>query len=74
MPEQSAVHPSRTIRFFKSFEEQELETIRYWNSRTAEEKLRATTDIILRSGRVKETDGTASGSTRSLVRVPCPWG
>lgn len=68
------VPPSRQIRFFSSFEEQEAETIRYWNSRTAEEKLRGTTEIILRSGRVRQADGSSSGSTRSLVRVPCPWG
>lgn len=74
MPERVDVPASRQIRFFRSFEEQEAETIRYWNSRTAEEKLRSTTDIVLRSGRVKQTDGPSSGSTRSLVRVPCPWG
>ena len=67
------VRPSRQIRFFSSFEEQEAETIRYWNSRTAEDKLRGTTEIILRSGRVRKTDGASSGPTRSLVRVPCPW-
>jgi hypothetical protein len=66
-----AVPPSRQIRFFSSFEEQEAETIRYWNSQTPEEKLRSTTEIVLRSGRVKQADGSAAGPTRSLVRVPC---
>ena len=64
---------NRQIRFFTSVEEQEAENIRYWNERTAEEKLRGTNDIIQRSGRMGEFDGISSRSVRSLVRLPCPW-
>ena len=67
------IAPSRQVRFFGSFEEQETENIRYWNSKSAEEKLQGTTDIILRSGRVRKIDGPSAGPTRSLVRVPCSW-
>lgn len=61
------VRPSRQIRFFSSFEEQEAETIRYWNGQSIEEKLRATDELIAYAYRQKGIDVHAQGSNRSLV-------
>lgn len=73
MQEWTAADPSRTIRRFSSFQEQEDETIRYWNSRSMAEKLRLTAEITTFFYRQKGIDVDAHGSTRSLVRVQRSW-
>lgn len=74
MPETVEVHPSRQIRRFNSHEEQEAETILYWNQRTVEEKMRATAELIEYAYRQKGIDVHAQRPDRSLVRVQRPWG
>lgn len=69
MQEWVATDPSRTVRRFDSFEEQELETIRYWNARSIEEKLRATDELIEYVYRQRGIDVHAQGSKRSVVRL-----
>jgi len=73
MQEWVAADPSRTIRRFQSHEEQEAETIRYWNERSIEEKMRATAEIIEYAYRQRGIDVHAQRSNRSLVRLQCPW-
>jgi len=73
MQEWVAADPSRTIRLFQSHEEQEAETIRYWNERSIEEKMRATAEIIEYAYRQRGIDVHAQRSNRSLVRLQCPW-
>jgi hypothetical protein len=74
MPEAAVVHPSRQIRRFSSHEEQEAETIRYWNQRSIEEKMRGTAELIEYAYRQRGIDVHAQRPDRSLVRVQCPWG
>ncbi len=69
MQEWVAADPSRTIRRFSSHEEQEAETIRYWNGRSIEEKIKATTELIEHAYRQRGVDVHAQRSDRSLVRV-----
>jgi len=68
------VRPSRQIRVFGSFEEQEAETIRYWNSRSIEEKMRATAELTEYFYRQRGIDVHAQRSNRSLICVQRPWG
>lgn len=74
MPKTCEVHPSRTIRWFSSHEEQEAETIRYWNERSIDEKMRATDELIEYAYRQRGIDIHAQESERSLVRVQQSWG
>ena len=67
------VHPSRTIRRFSSHAEQEAETIRYWNERSIEEKMRATAELVEYAYRQRGIDVHAQRSDRSLVRLQCAW-
>jgi hypothetical protein len=73
MREIPAADPSRTIRFFTSHEEQELETIRHWNQRSIAEKMRCTAEIVEYAYRQRGIDVHAERPDRSLVRVQCPW-
>jgi hypothetical protein len=74
MQEWIAANPSRTIRRFASHEEQEAESIRYWNQRSIEEKMQATTELIEYAYRQRGMDVHAQRSDRSLVRLQRPWG
>jgi hypothetical protein len=74
MSEAAATRPGRTIRKFSSHAEQEAETIRYWNQRSIEEKMRATVELIEYAYRQRGIDVHAQGSNRSLVRVQRSWG
>lgn len=73
MQETLEVHPSRVIRRFSSHAEQEAETIRYWNQRSVEEKMKATAEIIEFAYRQRGIDVHAQRSNRSLVRLQCAW-
>jgi hypothetical protein len=74
MQEWVSANPSRTIRRFASHEEQEAETIRYWNQRSIEEKMQATTELIEYAYRQRGMDVHAQRSDRSLVRLQRSWG
>ena len=69
MQETREVDPSRTIRRFKSHEEQEIETMRYWAGRSAAEKMTAVTELAEYAYKMRGIDVHAPGSTRSIVRV-----
>ena len=64
-----AADPSRTIRRFKSHEEQEMETMRYWAGRSAAEKMTAVTELAEYAYRMRGIDVHASGSKGPVVRV-----
>ncbi|MDE1163651.1 MAG: hypothetical protein PW792_17130 [Acidobacteriaceae bacterium] len=69
MIEVLAEKPSRAIRIFSSHHEQERETIRFWNSKSMEEKLQGTLDAIELAYALKGIDVHSKGSNRSVVRV-----
>lgn len=68
MVEFKADRPSRTIRVFSSPTEQELETIRYWNAQSIDEKLRQTFEATAMGYAMKGIDVHTQGSNRSVVR------
>ncbi len=74
MAETSTVDRSHMVCKFVSREEQEAETIEYWNRRSIEEKMRATSELIEYAYRQRGIDIHAQGSNRSLVRVQRSWG
>ena len=73
MHENTSSPPSRVLRRFSSHVEQESETIRYWNQRSIEEKLRATDELIEYAYRQRGIDVHAQRSDRSLVRLQRQW-
>jgi hypothetical protein len=73
MPEPVAVDRSHMVCKFVSHEEQEAETIRYWNQRSIEEKMQATAELIEYAYRQRGMDVHAQRSNRSLVRLQCAW-
>jgi hypothetical protein len=74
MSEPVAVDRSHMVCKFVSHEEQEAETIRFWNQRSIEEKMRATVELIEYAYRQKGIDIHAQRSDRSLVRLQRPRG
>jgi len=69
MQEWVAADPSRTIRRFKSHEEQEAETQRYWASRTIAEKMVVVAELVRDGYLLRGIDIYAEGSDRSIRRV-----
>jgi hypothetical protein len=74
MADTPKVDRSHMVVKFVTHEEQEAETIRYWNERSIEEKMQATVKLIEYAYRQRGIDVHAQGSNRSLVRVQRPWG
>ncbi len=68
-PEEQPVRPSRVIRKFASFEEQDLETRRYWAGRTIAEKMQATPELMRDGYRARGIDVDAPGWPRTIVKV-----
>lgn len=61
---------ARTIRKFESQEAQKAETLRYWRSRTAGERLTAVWEATLASWSVKGfTYDASQRSKRTLTRI-----
>jgi hypothetical protein len=69
MPETIEVHPSRQIRRFSSHEEQELETLRYWRSIPAEQKMTAVTELVESAYRMRGVDVHAERPKGPVVRI-----
>ncbi len=69
MPEATVTRPHMVVRRFSSHAEQEAEDIRYWNSRTIEDKMRSTIELIEYAYKVRGIDVHSQRSDRSLVRV-----
>jgi hypothetical protein len=64
-----ATDPSQTIRRFSSHEEQEIETMRYWASRSAAEKITAVTELAEYAYKMRGIDVHAQGPKGPVVRV-----
>ena len=69
MQEWVAADPSRTIRRFKSREEQEVETMRYWAGRSAAEKMTAVTELAEYAYGMRGIDVHAPRPKGPVVRV-----
>jgi hypothetical protein len=69
MQEIIAADPSRTIRRFSSHAEQEIETMRYWRSRPASEKITVVTELAEYAYRMRGIDVHAQGPKGPVVRV-----
>lgn len=69
MPETVEVHPSRTIRRFASHAEQELESLRYWSSVSAAEKMTAVTELVESGYRMRGVDVHAERPKGPVVRI-----
>ena len=69
MPEALEVHPSRIIRRFSSHAEQELETLRYWRSVPAAEKMTAVTELVECAYKMRGVDVHAERPKGPVVRV-----
>ncbi len=63
------VDPRRVIRRFKSHEEQEIETMRYWAGRSAAEKMTAVTELAEYAYKMRGIDVHAQGPKGPVVRV-----
>ena len=73
MREIPAADPSRTIRFFDSFAEQEAATVRYWKSQAVASKMRAITEMAESYARQHGIDTDAQGPKRTTRRIQCAW-
>lgn len=74
MSGQAIIDRSHMIGKFVTHEEQESETIRYWNERSIGEKMRATAELTEYFYRQRGVDVHAQRPNRSLVCVQRPWG
>ena len=73
MREIVAADPSRTIRIFSSFQEQEAETVRYWSSQSFAQKMQAVEEMAEFYARQHGIDLNAQGPKRITRTVPCAW-
>jgi len=69
MQEWVAADPSRTIRIFESFEEQDRETIRYWKAQPFGAKMRAIAEMAEAFSRQHGIDTDAQGPRRVTRRI-----
>jgi hypothetical protein len=69
MQEWTAADPSRTVRRFSSHGEQKLETLRYWRSVSAADKLTAVTELVESAYRMRGVDVHAERPKGPVVRV-----
>jgi hypothetical protein len=69
MQESIAADRSRTIRRFKSHEEQDIETMRYWAGCSAAEKMTAVTELAKYAYKMRGIDVHAPGPKGPVVRV-----
>jgi hypothetical protein len=68
----TASDPSRAIRIFESFEEQEQETQRYWSAQSFTAKMQAVAEMAEAYARQRGIDINAQGPkriTRSIERT-----
>jgi hypothetical protein len=61
--------PHMIVQRFSSFEEQERANRRYWNSKTIDDKLQATLDLIEYTLLLKGKDVHPTRSDRSITRL-----
>ena len=59
----------KTVRKVTSFEEQEMETLRYWQSRSTSERMNATWDFTLEIYRMKGLVKDGQRLQRSVVHI-----
>lgn len=62
------VRTTRVIRRFRSHEEQEAETMRYWRERSVAEKMTAATELAEYAYRMRGIDVHARGPKGPVVR------
>ncbi len=70
MADNVSVHPSRQIRFVRSFEDQEQETIRYWKTQNFSAKMLAVQELNEYWARMHGVDVDAEGPKRTTRVVP----
>jgi hypothetical protein len=68
-PLSTVVEPSRTLRRFGSFAEQEAATFSYWHNKSIADRMKATAELVRDGYRMRGIDVDAEGSKRSLVRT-----
>jgi|GEM_PF-3221637 hypothetical protein len=69
MQEFVATDPSRTIRLFSSFEEQEQEDLLYWSRQPVSAKVQAVAELAEYFARTHKVDIDAQGPKRIALRV-----
>ena len=69
MEETVVVRPGCTVRKFSSHAEQEIETMRYWASRSAAEKMTAVAELAEYAYKMRGIDVHAQGPKGPVVRV-----
>ncbi len=67
--ESIAVHPSRQIRSFSSFAEQEAEDIRFYRERSVADKMQDVAEMAIAYARGRGMDLDAQGPKRFTQRV-----
>lgn len=61
----------KTVRKVTDLEEQDLETFRYWQSRTSSERMNATWELTLEIYRMKGLVKDGQRLQRSVVHIQC---
>lgn len=69
MQEWVAADPSRTVRRFKGFQEQEEADLRYWRDQPVTEKVKAVAELAEYFAATHKIDIHAQGPKRVVVRV-----
>lgn len=69
MQEWTAADPSRTLRRFSSFEEQEEADLRYWKAQSLRMKLTTVAELAEYYASLHRIDLNAQGPKRVVVRV-----
>ncbi len=69
MKESLETHPSRQIRRFSSYEEQETADLRYWRDQPVTEKLKAVAELAEYYAAMHKIEIDAQGPKRVIVRI-----
>jgi len=69
MQESVTVDPSRVLRRFSTYEEQEEEDLRFWSQQTVPYKVQTVADLAEYYARMHKIDLDAQGPKRIAVRV-----
>jgi hypothetical protein len=69
MAEASELHPSRQIRFFNSFAEQEAEDLIFYRDRSVADKMQDVADMAIAYARNRGMDLDAQGPKRFTQRI-----